>query len=392
MEEIKGTITLSIMGDICPDWGFPDSFALGKPEKVFGDVLPLIREADYAIANLECPASNVGVPIKKTGPNLRCRKSDIAVLKRAGLDAVSLANNHIYDYGETAFRDTMDVLIDNELAFFGAGETREEAKRPLIVEVKGWRVAALSFAEEEFNCVTDNHGGARLFDPYESLDAIRELRKDVDYLIVLYHGGIEEYKLPSPLLQKKCRAMAQAGADIVLCQHSHCIGTAEDFSNSVILYGQGNAIFGRHEGDTAWNQGMLVTIELSDGGAPQVSFRVFEAGTDGIALLSDASQEIRLTKLRNDSSCIDDAAYIKKQWDEFCESKKALYLPMLFVRGRVFNKLNRMIGNALIRAIAGTGKQRIAMNLIRCDSHREVCQTVMENEVFSETRLHEGRR
>ncbi len=55
---------------------------------------------------------------------------------------------------------------------------------------------------------------------------------------------------------------------------------------------------------------------------------------------------------------------------------------MLFVRGRVFNKLNRMMGNALIRAIAGTGKQRIAMNLIRCDSHREVCQTVMENEVI----------
>ncbi len=102
MEEIKETITVSIMGDICPDWGFPDSFALGNPEKVFGDVLPLIREADYAIANLECPASNVGVPIKKTGPNLRCRKSDIAVLKKAGLDAVSLANNHIYDYGETA--------------------------------------------------------------------------------------------------------------------------------------------------------------------------------------------------------------------------------------------------------------------------------------------------
>ena len=86
----------------------------------------------------------------------------------------------------------------------------------------------------------------------------------MDYLIVLNHGGIEYYKFPSPLLQRKCREMVKCGADFVVCQHSHCIGTAENFLNGTILYGQGNSVFGYKDNSDSWNNGLLVKLTLSD--------------------------------------------------------------------------------------------------------------------------------
>lgn len=373
---MRKEIHISILGDICPARGFRIGFDREDEALIFGDVLPFLQQADVTIANLECPLSNYGHPATKTGPCLSGKESDAVVLNKAGIDVVSLANNHILDYGQDAFVRTLEALDTASVAHFGAAKDPETAKAPFFVRKNGWTLGILAFAEEEFSIVSEDRGGAHLFDPYLAFDQIRDVRKQCDYLLILYHGGIEDYEYPSPLLQKKCRKMVEAGADLVICQHSHCIGTLESYQNGTILYGQGNAIFGRIEGDSKWNQGLLVTLILSEEGS-SISYSAFEAGVDGIMLMPDSDK--RIERMRTDSEKLSDPQFVKNQWDKFCTKREAACIPELIGWGRIRNKANRLLKNRLVNYFISKRKKMVMMNLIRCDAHREVIQTILEN-------------
>lgn len=375
---MKTNLSICILGDVCPERGFRNTFDSSDMQTLFGDVLDVVRQSDIAICNLEAPASLRGAPISKCGPTLCCKPSDIDVLSKAGITVFSLANNHILDYGEEALLDTVSYIKEHGLHSFGAGRDLEEASKPIIIERNGWRIGCISFAEHEFNLATETSAGANPFDPYHSLDDVRKLKSQCDYLIVLYHGGIENYAYPSPLLQKKCHALADAGANIVLCQHSHCIGAFETYNGTDILYGQGNTIFGRIEGDEAWNTGLLVLLNLSEE-TQKLSFRLIEAGKWGIRLASDAENEKRITEIYAESDKLHNDIYIKEKWNEFCKDNAKWYLPMLLCWGRVRNKLNRILNNRLVAVFTNRKKRQITMNLVRCDAHREVVQTILEN-------------
>lgn len=374
---MKQPIRLVILGDINTDWGWRKSFDAGDPTPIFGDVVEALQNSDFAVANLELPLTASSVPSTKTGPCLRGKPSDLSVLKKAGLSALSLANNHILDFGAQGLLDTLAAAASEQLPTFGAAKTAEAAAKPLIVTIKDWHIGFLSFAEEEFNIAYQNAPGANLFDPYCSLEQIRATKAQCDYLVVLYHGGIEHYEFPSLFLQKKCRAMVRAGADLVLCQHSHCIGTEERYQGATILYGQGNAIFGRRKTER-WNTGMLVTVDLTEE-KTRVSYRVFEAGEQGVSFVSEEKNAARLQKMAEQSACLSDEAELKQKWDVFCEAKTPEYLPMLFCWGRVRGKLNRIFKGKPVEHLIGRRKKMIAMNLIRCDAHRDVVQTILEN-------------
>ena len=375
---MKEKITISILGDICPAEGFRKEFDEKRADSIFGDVMPLLQNSDLAIANLEAALSKRGAPIKKCGPCLCGKPEDMEVLKKAGIDAVTMANNHILDYGEEALLDTFASADQNKIKYFGAGKNAENARKAAFFEIKGWKIGALGYAEEEFTGAYQDRSGANLFDPYISFDDISEAKAECDYLIVLYHGGIEHYAYPSPLLQKKCRKMVKAGADLVLCQHSHCIGTREKYGNGEILYGQGNAVFGKIEGYTEWNTGLLTTVSLS-ADTKTVTYRTFEATENGIRLASEEENEKRLTELKTESELLLQPEKIKDKWEEFCRKQQASYMPMLIGWNRVQNKLNRIFGNRLIKAFYSIKSQRVTMNLMRCDAHREVVQTILEN-------------
>lgn len=192
-----------IFGDICPDNNYRKIFDKGSCA-LSENILAEIKKAEYVVANLECPATNETNPIVKCGPNLRAKPGDLQVLSKAGINVLSLANNHILDYGVDAVSDTLKACHDNGFFVFGAGKNQSEAEKPLIIEISGKKVGFISFAEEEFNIAGQTTPGSALFDPYYSFDKITALKKDVDIVVVLYHGGIEHYVYPTPLLQKKC--------------------------------------------------------------------------------------------------------------------------------------------------------------------------------------------
>lgn len=374
---------ISIMGDICPTQDYSDLFLSEDCSLLFHDVLPIITNATFSLCNLECSVTERSEPIKKCGPALKMNPKSLSLLKDTGFDCVSLANNHIKDYSSESVVDTISELNNRNISWFGVGETSSKIVPIKYVKIGSKTVGFASFAEHEFNIASNDEAGANCFDPYSSFDDISTWKKDCDYLIILYHGGIEHYRYPSPLLQKKCRKMIKAGADMVLCQHSHCIGTFEEYMGRLILYGQGNGVFGYREGSIEWNRGLLVLITLENN-VFSYSFRLMKACEDGVRFASEEDEMAVINEMKDLSKHLSDYQFIENDWKKFCRSNAALNRSLLYGKNRVFNKLNRFVNNRLFRLCYSTYAEMITMNLIRCDSWREVITTILEDDVYGE--------
>lgn len=253
-------MNILIGADLVPTSRNIDLFASGDTLTLLGDDLNnILQNADYRIFNLEVPLTDREKPIPKCGPNLIAPTKCFAGYKAMHVDLLTLANNHILDQDQQGLESTCSVLDAAGIAYTGVGQTPEEAAKPFIFECDGKRIGVYACAEHEFSVVTEHSAGANPIDLLESPDHVAALKEQCDYVIVLYHGGKEHYRYPSPNLQKVCRKLVEKGADLVVCQHSHCIGCEEKYQGGTIVYGQGNFLFDHSESEF-WQTGILVRI------------------------------------------------------------------------------------------------------------------------------------
>lgn len=381
-------VKILIFGDICPTADTREAFERGDRDAIFGELVHEIDRADIVIGNLECAVTDNPLPIQKAGPVLYTSSKSINSLK--GFTALSLANNHIRDCGNEGVMAAIETCKQLGIRTFGAGENIDEAREPIIIEKNGVKIGLMSFAEREFNAATSTRPGAYCFDVYEDFDRIRDFRKSVDYLIILYHGGIEYFPYPSPELKRKCRKMAECGADFISCQHSHCIGTIEDYGGSVIIYGQGNSVFGYRKGDISWNRGLLVEINIEtssnakarevDSKLVDITYRPMAATSGGLKWMQDeesAALKLEMAKRANDSE-----EDIAQEWDKFCLNLGAIHIPLLLGWPHLMIALNRRTNNILVKMLYGKKASNITHNLIRCDAHREVIEYLLTKKNF----------
>lgn len=366
---------ITIFGDICPTKDTQASFDRGDAKAIFGDTLAEIESSDIVIGNLECAVTNNPKPIKKAGPVLYTNTKSMKTLK--GFDALSIANNHIRDCGDEGVMTAINTCTELGIKTFGAGCNIQEARKPLVIEKCGKRIGLMSFAEQEFNIATATRPGACYLDLYDDFDRIREFRKTVDYLIILYHGGIEYFPYASPELSRKCRKMVDCGADLVTCQHSHCIGTIENYNGATIVYGQGNSVFGYRKGNDTWNQGLLLQVKVED---KKVTYRGLESTESGFRWLSQESNE-HLQQIINVRTAITPEDYNRK-WDAFCRRHTLIHLPILLGWPVIMVALNRRLNGCLIRMLYGTRKHNNTLNLIRCDALRESIIHILNKKAF----------
>lgn len=376
---MRDEIKLIVLGDICSTEDYRRLFDSNDPSELLHNFLPLLKSADFCIANLEAPVVSIPSPIVKCGPVLSVQPSDVALLKQAGIHLLSLANNHIRDHGDAGVVSTLRVCEREGVYTLGAGKDRQSASKPYFISIKEKTIGIIAYAEKEFNVATDIHAGANVYNPLETIAQIRDAKEKCDFLLLLYHGGIEYHPYPSPELQHRCRMMSLAGADVVLCQHSHCIGTVEEFDGTTIVYGQGNAIYGFREKQKCWNEGLAVEIKLV-GDSFDVEYIPFMAQPDGIHLLEPDEARKRVDNMKKQSSILNDEKSIQEKWDEFCEKQKGLYLSLALGQGRVFNKLNRIFRNKPIQFLYSKRKLMAVKNLIQCDAHREVVLNILGRE------------
>lgn len=251
-----------LVGDLSPTAKSNPLFAAKDIDGLFSkDAKKLFEGNDINFVNLEVALTDSENGIKKFGPCLKTSGGTADVLKSLGVTVCGLSNNHIFDFGRQGVADTLSHLERVGLPYTGYGKNYEDSRKNYFVEKNGERVCLIAVCEHEYSYAEGDFEGSRPFDCYDTLEDIRSAKEEADCVIVLYHGGKEHCRYPSPRLVKTCRAMVKAGADLVLCQHTHIIGCYEQFGGGHILYGQGNFHFAGHsdnDGD-GWNQ-FLATL------------------------------------------------------------------------------------------------------------------------------------
>lgn len=317
-----------LFGDLSPTDVSAPYFNKSDVRVLFGDLLPLFQEKDLIFVNLECVLTQHNEKILKLGPPLKAPIEVANTLANVGVDVCGLSNNHIFDYGKNGVADTMDALRRAGIKYTGFGRNYNDSRQNYVHSKDSENVCIIAVCEHEYSYALEDRMGARPYDEYDTIDDIRKARQENDRVIVIYHGGKEQCRYPSPRLRKLCHAMCRAGADVILCQHSHCIGCYEEFENSHILYGQGNFHFvkpGFEKGLEGWNEGFAVVYDTI---SHEIDFIPFVTNECGIELAKGSEKTFIMETFEKRSSMLLDGSW-KSGWHEFCVNMSDAYKGIL---------------------------------------------------------------
>lgn len=295
-----------------------DGLDYAASRRILADVIPYIEEADFVIPNLECPLGDREkyLPIKKSGPNLICAENNIDFLKAMNAYAVTLANNHIGDYGEAALENTLKLLDESGIGHVGAGENISGAYDALRIRGERMTVSVLSVCENEFGMATEKKAGSAGYDPRRLLARIREEKQISDAVIVVFHGGNEFDPLPSPDTVERYRLICDMGADAVVAGHTHCPQGYETYNGKPIIYSMGNFLFtnsSRPDEKDSWYYGYFTLLDIKEDGISfsTVPYRFDKLGS-GIKVFSGEEKRKMDEYISGLSAIIGDPALLKK--------------------------------------------------------------------------------
>lgn len=368
----KQSARLIIGADLVPTKSNAMLFSDGDCSALVGEeLLNLINSADFSIFNLETPLSDIKSPIMKCGPCLVAPTATVKGLSAISPHAFTLANNHIMDQGVNGLMSTMKTLDSAGLQYFGAGRSLAEANEPLVISIAGTTVGLYGCVEHEFSVAGKSSPGAAPYDPLESFDHVKDLASHCNYTVVLYHGGKEHFRYPSPELRRRCRKFAECGADLVVCQHSHCVGCKEEWAGSTLVYGQGNFLFD-HSSSEYWKTGLLIEVELLD--EPKIKYHPIVKDAERVRMAhGDKASEI-LSSFNDRSREIVEPGYVEQKYTEYAMTYIDSYLASCIPGSRtiIFRVLNKLCGGTLPRKLLGKEKLLSLLNHIECEAHSEL--------------------
>lgn len=314
-----------IGSDVVPTRENEQIFAAADVKTLFGDVVNLAKSADRIIVNLECALTNSDGAINKFGPNLKAIPEAVNGLRALGVTDVALANNHVFDFGIKGLTDTLEALEGAGLPYMGVGENDTASRAVYTLNCDGKALGIINVCEHEYTYALPNRMGANPYDPYLTMQDIRLAKSLCDFVIVLYHGGKEYCRYPSPRLYNLCHEMVHNGADVVITQHSHCIGCYEQYEGAHIVYGQGNFNFIPYDGKEkpeGWYTSLLIELDIEKG--VDIAFYPLVTTEYGCDLAKgDAAREIMSGFIRRNAELLD--GRWRDGWHAFCVGMKSNY-------------------------------------------------------------------
>ena len=274
----SGLVKIAMVGDVMLAQG--PGRAIRQGADPFHYFAGLLRQHDIRVGNLESVVATVGRPVPNKIYTFRAHPWVMPVLKRH-FDALSLANNHMGDFGVEALTQTLGLLDAHGIGRFGAGANLSEAHKPWIIERHGVKVAFLGYNEffpRRFEADHDRPGCAWSDDDQVVRDIVWARRHwGADVVIPFMHWGVEYEKLASPRQRQLARLMIDAGADAVVGTHPHVTQDIENYRGKPIIYSLGNFVFDgftKPEELTGW----LLSLEVSRQGVQQ--WRIHTARLD----------------------------------------------------------------------------------------------------------------
>jgi hypothetical protein len=226
---------VSFGGDYESRVGGNHSWALGQ--------LPELRQADVSMLNLDTPLTQANQVLPGKQSYTKAAPDRVSVLSQGGVDLVNLANNRTMDYQSAGLAETITTLNQAGIATVGAGQNSAEARRPVVMDVKGQKIAYLSYYDSDLHAATAQQAGTNPRRNDRIAADIRAIRSQVNWVVVNYHWGEEMAKYPGDWQIDLARFTIDQGADLVVGHHSKVLQGAEIYKGRPIAYSLGNFIF-----------------------------------------------------------------------------------------------------------------------------------------------------
>lgn len=273
-----GRVTITFAGDVL----FDDHYAITGPVRGNGDisngvmpeVIERMQSADIMMLNNEFAYSDKGTPIEGKQFTFRARPETVKYLTDMGVDLVSLANNHAYDYGVEALTDTFDTLREAGIPYVGAGREINEARKPVYYIVGDIKIAFVSATQIERldtpdtkEATADSPGVFRCWNGDNLLETVREAAKNSDFVVAYIHWGTENVAELDWAQLKQAPELADAGADLVIGDHPHCLQPIGVVGGVPVIYSLGNFWFNSKTLDTG-----LVEVVIDETGIVSYQF------------------------------------------------------------------------------------------------------------------------
>lgn len=372
--------SILITGDFAPQGRILELLKKNKTIGIFNDFQNYLSTSDINITNLECPLVIKAKKIKKSGPYLKAPIKSIDILKEGNFDIVTLANNHILDYGYEGLKTTLDACASNDIKTIGAGLNKEEVIKPLIVNKNGKKIGFINIAEEEFSVLSNRDYGANPCDISTVYKTITDLKGKVDVIIVIAHGGHEFYKYPSPEVVKRYRLLIEFGVDTVVGHHPHCHSGYEKYKDGLIFYSLGNFSFDWPEmKKSGWNEGYAVKLEIENNNNINYEIIPYKQGDvdPGVRLLKDQEKTTFFKELDRINGVIHSEECLMEEWQKFVKKGIDQYLTLIQPTSRIVKALqNRKLLPHFF--FTKDRNKLLLLNLIRCESHREMLTSVLD--------------
>ncbi|MEV0650479.1 CapA family protein [Phytomonospora sp. NPDC050363] len=290
-----GAATIAIAGDAHFMGRTAD--LLADPATVFGPVAEVFTRADFAMLNFETSVtdSDDGQPKQykfKTTP------AAYEAVKAAGVDLVSLANNHTLDYGRDGLVDTLDAAEASGMPVFGAGADIDAALEPYVVDLKGTSVAFVGASQvwelwDTWMATDDEPGIAHVAHEDQLIAAVEDAAERADVVILMMHWGTEGDKCPNDEQKDWAKRLSEAGADAIVGTHAHLLQGEGWMGDSYVAYGLGNFLWYRD--DAYSNDTGVLELSVADGELTGTAFVPAFIDGDGRPVPSEGTEADRIT-------------------------------------------------------------------------------------------------
>lgn len=356
-------IKLLFLGDYCSN----------KPEDIVlsNDFITLLESSDLRCVNFEAPLE-AGIIVSPNGRSLNQSNESPSWIEKNKFDIVSIANNHMYDYGEPGILKTKSFF--NKSLVIGAGNW-DEVYSVSIIEIRGTKIGFISGTSADFSSLKDQWtdkdkiGCAWINHPNIN-NIITAAKDECDFLIVLSHGGIEFMDVPLPEWRDRYRELIDMGADAIIGSHPHVPQGVESYQNKPIFYSLGNFIFDKERQNLPmyWNNGLAAIIEIDNN---KISYKSIPIVNDNNNIYIDNSTSIKKHLEYINDILYDDGLYIQKVNSDVLHLYNKYKGWLISGLGSVELSFElKKIARLIIKLFSNRNAEKVALHQIRDESTR----------------------